>query len=89
MGETELIHFSYQAMMLVLMLSMPVLITATVIGILVGLFQALTQIQDQTLPFGLKLIGVIVIMALTARWVGIELHRFTINLFETIPTLSL
>lgn len=87
MGETELVHYAYQSMMLVLMLSMPVLLTATAIGVLVGLFQALTQIQDQTLPFGLKLIGVIVIMAMTARWVGIELHRFTVNMFDTIPTL--
>ncbi len=88
MSESEIIHYTYQAMILVLMLSMPVIATATITGLLVGLFQALTQIQDQTLPFGLKLITVIVAMGLTARWIGIELHRFTINLYNFIPTLN-
>lgn len=88
MSENELTHYAYQAMMLVLFLSLPVIAVATLTGILVGLFQALTQIQDQTLPFGLKLVAVIVALAMTARWMGLELHRFTVNLFDLIPTMG-
>ena len=63
------------ALVLVLQLSMPVIIAATAVGLVIGLLRALTQIQDQTLPHAVKLIAVaatIMILggALTAQLVG-------------------
>ena len=68
-----------QGMLLVVLLSAPALIVAVVVGVLTSLIQALMQIQDQTLPFGIKLVAVGITLALTGRWVGGELIQL-INL---------
>lgn len=68
-----------QGMLLVVVLSAPALIVAVVVGVLTSLVQALMQIQDQTLPFGIKLVAVGVTLALTGRWIGVELIQL-INL---------
>ena len=62
-----------QGMLLVVVLSAPPLIVAVVVGVLTSLVQALMQVQDQTLPFGIKLVAVGVTLALTGRWIGVEL----------------
>ena len=62
-----------QGMLLVVVLSAPPLIVAVVVGVLTSLVQALMQIQDQTLPFGIKLVAVGITLALTGRWIGVEL----------------
>jgi type III secretion protein S len=59
-----------------------------VVGTLFSLLQALTQIQEQTLSFAIKLIAVGLTIYLTARWVGGEIFNYTVSLFEAIPTLA-
>jgi type III secretion protein S len=87
MNETQILHYTIQAMQLVLYLSMPTIIVATLVGLLVGLFQALTSIQEQTLPHGFKLIAAVFAIAATVRWMGPELISFTQTLFDQIPTI--
>lgn len=72
-------------MLLVLYLSLPVVIVTTVIGLLVGLFQALTQIQDQSFAFGLKLVAVILVLLMTGGWVAQELLNHIEQLYAIIP----
>ena len=76
-----------QALLLVLVLSMPPIIVATVIGVLVSLVQALTQVQEQTLGFAVKLIVVTLVLLLTAGWTGAEMYKFTEHIFRTFPTM--
>jgi type III secretion protein S len=76
-----------KALLLVLWLSLPPIIVASVVGTLFSLFQALTQIQEQTLSFAIKLIAVGVTLFLTARWVGGEICNYTVSLFDTFPML--
>lgn len=71
-----------EALLLVLVLSMPPIIVATLVGLAVSLLQALTQIQEQTLSFAVKLICVSVVILLTAHWVGGELYRYTLRIFD-------
>lgn len=71
-----------QGMLLVVVLSAPPLIVAVVVGVLTSLFQALMQIQDQTLPFGIKLVAVGITLALTGRWIGVELIQLTSLTFD-------
>lgn len=85
MSENSLLHFTAQAIQLVLYLSLPAIAAATFVGLLVGLFQALTSIQEQTLPHGFKLVAVILALAATLRWLGPELYAFTIQIFDMIP----
>jgi type III secretion protein S len=89
MSEQDIIYHIEQAMLLVLLLSLPTILVATGVGLLVALFQALTQIQEQTLSFGIKLIAVIVTLTLTARWLGIEMQNFTLQAFNSIAGISL
>ncbi|MGD8834996.1 MAG: type III secretion system export apparatus subunit SctS [Desulfobacteraceae bacterium] len=82
MDSSHIIEFTYKALMLVLILSLPPIIVASAVGILLSLIQAVTQIQEQTLQFGLKLAAVVITIVVTARWAGHELIIFTINAFE-------
>lgn len=85
MTEVEVIDFTTKALLLVLILSMPPIIVATITGVLVALVQAVTQVQEQTLGFAVKLVAIVITLYLTARWLGIELYRFSIMVFDAIP----
>jgi type III secretion protein S len=88
MGTENLVSYLTQALYLVLWLSLPPIVVASVVGTLFSLFQALTQIQEQTLSFAIKLIAVMATLALTARWMGGELFNYTLVLFELIPQMA-
>lgn len=78
-----------QGMLLVVVLSAPPLIVAVVVGVLTSLVQALMQIQDQTLPFGIKLVAVGITLAMTGRWVGVELIQLINLAFDMIARSAL
>lgn len=84
MEETNLLHFTTQAMMLVLYMSMPAILAATIVGLVIGLIQALTSIQEQTLPHGFKMVAVAAVLAMTVSWMGPELYKYAITLFDQI-----
>lgn len=88
MSTPDLVSFLTQALYLVLWLSLPPIIVASVVGTLFSLFQALTQIQEQTLSFAIKLIAVMATLALSARWIGGELFNYTLTIFENFPQLT-
>jgi type III secretion protein S len=76
-----------KAMLLVLWLSLPPIVVASLVGILFSLVQALTQIQEQTLSFGVKLVAVGLTLYLTSRWIGGEIFNYTLMLFDTFPLI--
>lgn len=78
-----------QGMLLVVVLSAPPLIVAVVVGVLTSLVQALMQVQDQTLPFGIKLVAVGVTLILTGRWIGVELIQLINLTFDMIGRSAL
>jgi type III secretion protein S len=80
----EALNLFKQGMILVVLLTAPPLIVAVVVGVLISLVQALMQVQDQTLPFGLKLLAVGVTLAMTGRWIGVELIQLTNMAFNMI-----
>lgn len=88
MGTPDVVSYLYKALYLVLWLSLPPILVAAVVGTLFSLFQALTQIQEQTLSFAIKLIAVMATLALTARWIGGEIFNFTLAVFELFPQLA-
>jgi type III secretion protein S len=86
MSHQTIVDFSVNAAMLMLLLSMLPIIVATVIGLIVSLLQALTQIQEQTLSFAVKLIAVAATLLLSMNWMGAELYNYTLAIFQTIET---
>lgn len=80
----EIIHLFKQGMLLVVMLSAPPLLTAVLVGIIISLVQAVMQLQDQTLPFAIKLVAVGSALALSGRWIGVELMALVNSAFAMI-----
>ena len=76
-----------EGLLLVLLLSAPPLIASMVVGFVVGLFQAATQIQDQTLAFVPKLVVVLVVLVAMGPVLGSSLVRFTQAMFVAIPSM--
>ncbi len=87
MNSDMIVNLSTQAIHLMLWLSMPTLLAALVIGVLIALIQAVTQIQEMTLTFVPKIFGVFIVAALTLPWMMERLISFTIQMFNMIPML--
>ena len=86
MGETLLVF--QQAMWLIIVLSAPPLIASTLLGLAVSVIQAVTSIQETSLPYVVKLVATAITLGLTGRWIGSELIKITMRCFELIPTIG-
>jgi flagellar biosynthetic protein FliQ len=87
MTDTTVIEIALQTMLVALKLSAPILLSALSIGFTVSLFQAMTQIQEFTLAFVPKLIGVGVALLISGNWMLHTLVNFTNELFERLPAM--
>lgn len=88
MTEANVVFHMNTMLTIVLTLSLPPLLAAATIGLLVGLLQAVTQIQDQTLPMAIKIVVVLLILVfLGPLFVG-PLYQHTEQLFREFPRLS-
>jgi type III secretion protein S len=88
MPAADLINYATKALYLSLILSLPAIIVAAVVGTLFAVIQALTQIQEQTLSYAVKLIATVAALALTMRWVGVEIYQYTTLLFDVFPNVG-
>lgn len=84
MLDPVLTDLTHKALMLVLLLSLPPIVIAAVVGVVVSLVQAVTQIQDQTLSFAFRLVAVIITLLVTVRWLGEQVFVFTTNILDRI-----
>jgi len=87
MTDTQVTELALQTMMLAAKVAAPVLLTALLVGFLISLFQAATQILEQTLSFVPKMIAVAIALLVSGNWVLSELVSFTQSLFDMLPTL--
>ena len=87
MTEALVLDYTIKAATLMLLLSGLPIIVATMVGLLISLLQALTQIQEQTLSFAVKLIAVAVTLLLSINWLGGELYNYTISILDAIPNM--
>lgn len=85
---TEIYQLSYQALLLILILSGPPIIISTLLGLMVAIFQAATQIQEQTLSFMVKLFAVILVLLFMGGWLSSQIMSFTSNILENFPKWS-
>ncbi len=81
MTEELLMDIFAQALVTVLKLSAPLLLVSLAIGLIISLFQTLTSIQETTLTFVPKLVGVFVVLMLSGAWILKTLEEFTRELF--------
>jgi type III secretion protein S len=83
----ETLNFFQQALTIAIMVSAPPLVIAAGCGMVVSLIQAVTQIQDQTLPYVVKLVAVTATLAAMGRWIGVELMELTNLAFNLVPNI--
>jgi len=87
MPHDVLLQHMNETLLLVLYLSAPVLGVAAAVGLVVGLLQAVTQVQDQSLPQVMKLIAVLVMIALFGAGLSVPLLRQTRDILTQFPAL--
>ncbi|MBS3050406.1 type III secretion system export apparatus subunit SctS [Enterobacter mori] len=76
----EIVYASNKAMLLIVVLSAIPVLVATVVGLLVGLVQTVTQLQEQTLPFGIKLLAVFGSLFMVSGWLSDKVINYTTEL---------
>lgn len=87
MNQAQLLDYAKTCLLIILQLSLIPIIVATVVGVLVSLLQALTQVQEQTLGFAVKLIVISLTILLAAPWMGAQLLGYTQSIFSYFPLL--
>lgn len=87
MTSETVLTIGSQALQLVLMLAAPLLLTALTVGVVIGVFQAATQINEQTLSFIPKLAACAAVIVIAGPWMLGLLVEYTKRLFESIPSL--
>jgi flagellar biosynthetic protein FliQ len=87
MQDSTIIHLALSAMLVGLKLCAPILLTALAVGFGVSLFQSVTQIQEVTLSFVPKAVGVGIAILLTGSWMMHQLVTFTVQLYTSMPTI--
>jgi flagellar biosynthetic protein FliQ len=88
MDQSTVLELSRQGVQVALMVSLPILAVALFLGLAVSVFQAITQVQEMTLTFVPKLIGLAVVMSLTGSWMLTTLVTFTTQCFQRIATVG-
>lgn len=88
MSEAVIIHLASEMLWLVLLLSMPVVAVASLVGVMISLAQALTQVQDQTIQFLIKLIAVSLTLVVSYHWMGDVLLNYAIRTFDQISQMG-
>lgn len=87
MTPEAVMDLAHQGMQVALMLATPLLMTALLIGLLVSLFQAATQINEMTLSFIPKILGVVVVLVISGPFLIGVITDFTRRLFTNIPLM--
>jgi flagellar biosynthesis protein FliQ len=87
MNQDTVVSLATQAMTLSLEIAGPILLLGLIIGLLVSIFQAVTSIQEQSLSFIPKIVGVAVLIVVLGPWMLDQLVGYATNLYMSIPSL--
>ena len=87
MSKDVVISLTLEAMVLAMKIGLPLLLVGLLIGLVVSVFQAVTQIQEQTLAFIPKVIGMAVVLVVGGPWMLEQVVAYTHDLYSAIPTI--
>ncbi len=79
------IDIGRDAILLMLIASAPILVTGLVVGLITGIFQAVTQINEQSLSFIPKLVAVVLVVSMLLPWILHKIVQYSTNLISNIP----
>ena len=87
MTSDAIVRILREALLLVLLLSAAPMLASMIVGFLVSVFQATTQIQEQTLSYVPKLVAVFLTLAMLGPWILAQTLKFTVVLWDSILTV--
>ena len=87
MNQDVVINVGMQAMQLAFKIAMPLLLVGLVVGLVISVFQAVTQIQEQTLTFIPKIVAMGLVLVVAGPWMLSEVITYTQQLYSSIPTM--
>lgn len=87
MTSETVITLGRDALQLALLLAAPLLLVSLAVGVLIGIFQAATQINEMTLSFIPKIVAMAAVLIITGPWMLRLMTEYTLRLFENIPSL--
>ena len=87
MTQDQVVSLVVDAMSVSLKIALPVLLVSLVVGLAVSIFQAVTQIQEQTLSFIPKVVAMAIVIVVAGPWMLGQIVSYTQNLYESIPSL--
>ena len=85
MNPQDAIDIGREALWTALLIGSPVLLVGVAVGLSIGLFQALTQIQEQTVAFVPKIVAMVLVLAFAMPWLITQMLQYSIDLIEGIP----
>lgn len=88
MNEQNVIDMAMQAIYASTAVSTPLLLTALIVGLLISIFQAATQINEATLSFIPKVVAMAIVLALVAPWMIQKMTDYTTDLYKQIPAVA-
>ncbi len=81
-------EYTYESLLLILILSGPPIALASVLGLVVAIVQAATQIQEQTFAFAVKMVSIIITLIFMGGWLGALIHQFASQIFNNFHKLK-
>lgn len=87
MNQEFIVYIGSRALFIVAEVAGPILIASLVTGVVIAVFQSMTQIQEATLTFIPKIIVAALILLILGSWMGSKIISFTIELFKSIPAV--
>jgi flagellar biosynthesis protein FliQ len=88
MSQDYVVQVLFQAINITILISMPAVGVGLIVGFMISLFQAITQIQEQTLTFVPKVVSVLLVVAFTSPWIISLMIDFTNTLWGAIPSMA-
>lgn len=88
MTELEVVEIMKEAIFVLIKVSAPALLAALVVGLLISLFQALTQIQEMTLTFVPKILAIFLVLIISMPFMMRSVNEFTVSLMDRIVSIE-
>lgn len=83
----DIVELLKQGLVLAMLISVPPVVTAVVVGIIIALLQSVMQLQDATLPFAVKMVAVSAVLAFVGHWMLQKTVQLSINCFDLISQI--
>lgn len=88
MDETIIVKAFSESVRMILLLSTPLLLASLVVGLIISIFQATTQIQEQTLTYVPKILLIFLMLVIIGPWMLMQLNEYTLFIFSLIEKVA-